>query len=66
MRSTNYNHRKGSTFSSAMQRSAERRRCPNCDRKSALVRAEDATYCRWDCGYWKWAKHVLAALEEDR
>lgn len=33
----------------AMKRSAENRRCPMCQRKSALVRDADlrATYCRW-------------------
>ncbi len=45
-------------FEAAMSRSAERRRCPKCQRKSALVRvpADDfywgVTYCRWnDCDY---------------
>lgn len=33
----------------AMTRSAERRQCPKCGRKSALVRDTEmrATYCRW-------------------
>lgn len=33
----------------SMKRSAEHRRCPLCDRKSALVRDPEmrATYCRW-------------------
>lgn len=39
-----------------MQRSAESRRCPQCDRKSALKHYSDemfyGVYCRWeDCGY---------------
>lgn len=38
----------------AKVRSAERRKCPACDRKSAMVRVEppDAVseYCRW-CGH---------------
>ena len=47
----------------AMRRSAERRRCPECDRKSALSRYDEddgfGWYCRWDdCGYdrirWRW------------
>jgi hypothetical protein len=43
-------------FEAAMRRSAERRRCPQCDRKSAMVRVESdpfiSSYCRWDdCGY---------------
>ncbi len=54
MGSTTYNHRKGSVFSSAMKRSAERRKCPNRGRKSALIRDAELreTVCRWDCGYW--------------
>lgn len=40
----------------AMRRSAERRRCPKCGRKSALTFHSDevmrGTYCRWgDCDY---------------
>lgn len=40
----------------AKRRLAERRRCPACGRKSALVRFSDefqfGRYCRWDdCGY---------------
>lgn len=43
----------------AARRSAEARRCPDCGRKSALVRLQGwissgqvTTYCRWeDCGY---------------
>jgi len=33
----------------AMRRSAANRRCPECGRKSALVRDAEtrATYCRW-------------------
>lgn len=46
--------RRSKNFSEAMKRSAENRRCPECDRKSALCRVyEDGvglTYCRW-CGY---------------
>jgi hypothetical protein len=47
-------------FSAAMSRSAERRRCPKCQRKSALIRIPvdldrgllGITYCRWeDCGF---------------
>lgn len=45
-------------FEAAMKRSAEKRRCPKCDRKSALVRLPRTdeyvavTYCRWDdCDY---------------
>jgi ribosomal protein L37AE/L43A len=52
--STTYNHRKGSTFRSAMARSAKRRTCPECGRKSAIKRWSDeiGTYaeCRW-CDY---------------
>lgn len=56
MASTTYNHRKGSTFKAAMQRSAEKRRCPKCGRKSALISFSDewqfGSYCRWDdCDY---------------
>ena len=43
-----------------MARSAEKRRCPKCGRKSALVRVDYEVdpfiraYCRWDdCGYAK-------------
>lgn len=40
--------------SRAMKASAERRRCPNCDRRSAIVKyGDDSSYvkkCRW-CGY---------------
>lgn len=41
----------------AMRNSAERRQCPDCGRKSALVRFSDdlahGQQCRWpDCGYW--------------
>lgn len=46
------------SFGAAMSRSAERRRCPKCQRKSAIVRlsiVDDefvAAYCRWDdCDY---------------
>lgn len=40
----------------AARRSAERRKCPKCGRKSALKHHSDDTmfgrYCRWeDCGY---------------
>jgi hypothetical protein len=40
----------------AAVRSAERRRCPKCGRKSALKSVNDETisgrYCRWeDCDY---------------
>lgn len=40
----------------AQQRSAQRRQCPKCGRKSALVRFSDdeafGRYCRWDdCDY---------------
>jgi len=53
MASTIYNHRKGSTFQAAMKRSAERRKCPECGRKSALSHYSDETcfgsVCRW-CG----------------
>jgi ribosomal protein S27AE len=40
----------------AMRRSAEKRRCPQCGRGSALKHYSDDTffgsYCRWaDCGY---------------
>jgi hypothetical protein len=47
-------------FRAAMSRSAERRQCPKCNRKSALVRLPrdldrgyaSMTYCRWaDCDY---------------
>jgi ribosomal protein S27AE len=50
----------------AMSRSAEKRQCPKCGRKSALKHYSDedsyGTYCRWeDCGYtsikvrpWEW------------
>lgn len=47
-------------FEAAMSRSAEKRRCPKCQRKSALVRLPTdhdlglagVTYCRWDdCDY---------------
>ncbi len=47
---------RSSAFGDAMRRSAERRKCPQCGRKSAIVRlsiAEDAlvsAYCRW-CNY---------------
>ena len=56
MSSTTYNHRKGPTFAAAMKQSAEKRRCPNCERKSAIVRFTDdfgnGGWCRWpDCGY---------------
>jgi Zn ribbon nucleic-acid-binding protein len=38
----------------AMQRSAESRRCPQCQRKSAMVRFSESTCfgsaCRW-CGH---------------
>ena len=37
-----------------MQRSAERRQCPKCDRKAALIREDFGTYCRW-CDYEKLA-----------
>lgn len=49
-----------SAFRAAMSRSAEKRRCPACGRKSALVRLPydpdrgllAVTYCRWeDCDY---------------
>lgn len=33
----------------AMRRSAERRQCPECGRKSAMVRTDDGRFCRW-CG----------------
>lgn len=51
---------RSSEFGAAMSRSAEKRRCPKCQRKSALVRVptdfkggvESVTYCRWDdCDY---------------
>ena len=54
------NKGRSQAFSAAMARSAERRRCPRCHRKSALVRLPSdpdrgllsATYCRWDdCDY---------------
>ncbi len=49
----NYMSKKRSTvFASAMSRSAERRQCPECGRKSALKRDEWGVYCRW-CGYSK-------------
>jgi hypothetical protein len=37
------------TTVAAMQRSAERRRCPSCGRRSAIVRdpTNRMTYCRW-------------------
>jgi hypothetical protein len=43
-------------FGKAMQNSAERRRCPKCNRKSALQWHSDeygfGNYCRWeDCDY---------------
>ena len=43
----------------AMRRSAESRQCPQCGRKSAMVRfSEDWAYgrqCRWDdCRYGEW------------
>jgi len=38
----------------AKVRSAERRKCPSCQRKGAMVKAPDhpfaRAYCRW-CGY---------------
>ncbi len=47
---------RSSEFGAAMSRSAEKRRCPKCGRKSALLLVNDETmfgrYCRWDdCGY---------------
>jgi ribosomal protein S14 len=47
---------RSSEFSAAMSRSAAKRRCPKCGRKSALLRVNDETmfgrYCRWDdCDY---------------
>lgn len=46
--------KRSSKFGRAMQRSAEHRKCPQCNRKSALCHVyEDGiglTYCRW-CGY---------------
>jgi hypothetical protein len=51
---------RSANFSAAMTRSAEKRRCPKCQRKSALVRLPAdydrgflaMTYCRWeDCAY---------------
>lgn len=48
--------KRSANFSAAMRRSAERRRCPQCDRKSALSRVYDpwtstsVTSCRW-CDY---------------
>jgi len=55
----NDSHRRRSdAFAHAMARSAERRQCPKCQRKSAVVRLsrdEDdfiSAYCRWeDCGW---------------
>lgn len=53
----NDSHRgRSANFREAMRNSAERRRCPKCERKSALVRVPDdtgsVTYCRWnDCDY---------------
>lgn len=51
---TSYNHRKGSAFADAQARSAESRKCPECNRKSAMKFQTDETmfgsYCRW-CGY---------------
>ncbi len=45
-------------WEAGMRRSAESRRCPKCQRKSALVRLPRTdeflamTYCRWnDCDY---------------
>ncbi len=48
---------RSAAFRSAQKRSAEHRRCPKCDRKSAIVRHVDegfgvARWCRWaDCDY---------------
>lgn len=51
---------RSAAFGAAMSRSAEARRCPKCNRKSALVKVsiEDSwfisRYCRWDdCDYVK-------------
>lgn len=50
--------KRSANFRDAMRRSAERRRCPVCDRKSALVRDIDPdsgirfVLCRY-CGYAK-------------
>lgn len=51
---------RSAAFRAAMSRSAEKRRCPKCQRKSALVRVpgdefyRGVTYCRWeDCDYVK-------------
>lgn len=53
---TTLGQKRSANFGKAMQRSAEHRRCPKCNRKSALCRVyEDGvrlTYCRW-CGYEK-------------
>lgn len=54
MGSATYNHRKGTTFAATQRRSAERRRCPQCGRKAALVKTEDGDReCRW-CGWASW------------
>jgi ribosomal protein S27AE len=49
-------HRATPNTVTAMKRSAERRQCPKCGRKSALVRFSDewafGSCCRWsDCNY---------------
>lgn len=48
--------RRSANFRTAMQRSAEARRCPNCDRGAALKSFSErwgfGRYCRYDdCGY---------------
>ena len=48
--------KRSANFRTAMSNSAENRRCPKCDRKSAVVRFSDelgsGRYCRWDdCDY---------------
>lgn len=54
---TTYNHRKGPGFRSAMAASAESRRCPECNRKSATSFFSDESgfgrRCRW-CGWERW------------
>lgn len=54
---------RSAAFGAAMTRSAERRRCPKCNRKSAILKvtpwelpvsdtAYVSAYCRWDdCDY---------------
>lgn len=54
-----------------MSRSAKKRQCPKCGRKSAVIRlsvTEDefvAAYCRWkDCDYVRVRKHDTCLREE--